>query len=246
MEGGGSLAAPTEEDTHVLDSLLRNFPESDDAVILDAAVDWYNRGKASSNVFTAFLCYYIAIESVATAVADGKADFGLGYHKESKAERNERIRGCIQEKLGNLYSKNPVEFVKEAYFDCVIGLKRKTWQVAELVFGQDHLYLRTLFTKSDDGFSLSDIRSRLAHGAISLVDRDHETLVANRLHEIAEISKIFLTRIIFLLKPGDPMPAWSRRFNAPRHFADPRSIMVITNEQGLPTTDWRIRPQWCE
>jgi hypothetical protein len=246
MEGGGSLAAPTEEDTHVLDSLLRNFPESDDAIILDAAVDWYNRGKASTNVFTAFLCYYIAIESVATAVADGKADFGLGYHKESKPERIKRVRGCIQEKLESLYSDNPEEFVKEAYFHCVIGLARKTRQVVELVFGQGHPYLRTLFARGDDGFSLSDIRSKLAHGAISLIDKEHETLVANRLHEIAEISKVFLTRIIFLLKPGDPMPAWSRRFKAPRHFADPRSTMIITNEMGLPTTDWRIRPQWCE
>jgi hypothetical protein len=64
VEGGRAVAAPTEEDTHVLDSLLRKFPESDDAIILDAAVDWYNRGKASTNVFTAFLGFNYEVQQV--------------------------------------------------------------------------------------------------------------------------------------------------------------------------------------
>src|SRR2546427_13263611 len=70
--GSGSCATPSREDLHILDALLRNFPQTDDAIILDAAIDWYNRGRSSRNIFTAFLCYYIALESVSVAVADRK------------------------------------------------------------------------------------------------------------------------------------------------------------------------------
>jgi hypothetical protein len=35
-----SCATPTEKDIHVLDSLLKKFPTTEDAIILDAAIDW--------------------------------------------------------------------------------------------------------------------------------------------------------------------------------------------------------------
>ena len=238
------LATPSEDDVHILDSLLRDFPQTDDAFLLDAAIDWYTRGKTSHNVFNAFLCYYIAIESVATAVTEGDADFGLGYLKESKTELKEKRVACIQEKLDRLYIDNPVKFVTESYFDCVDTLKRKTQSVAELVFGPSHEYIQALFSKGNDGYSLSEIRSKLAHGGVTLIDWKHENLVRNRLGEIAEISKQFLTRIIFLLKPTDALPSWSRCFKSSMHFSDPRSTLFTTDERVLPSADWKIRPEW--
>lgn len=242
---GGGYATPSREDLHVLDAILRNFPRTEDAFILDAAIDWFNRGRSSRNIFTTFLCYYIALESVAIAVAEGGADLGLGYSQESKEVQTKRIIKCIQEKQDLIYSENPARFVAEAYFDCVLSLKEKTKRVTQLVFGPEHKYLKALFEKRD-GYSLNDIRGKLAHGLITLLDRQDESLVRSRVHEIAEISKEFLTRVIFLLKPDDPLPSWSRRLAFSMSAGDPRTCLVATTDKILPQTNWRIRSEWCE
>lgn len=244
--GEEPLWTPNEEDTHLINALLKDFPKADDSITLDSALDWYARGRASRNVFTAFLCYYVALESVARAVADGKADFGLGYRKETKSERRQARLTCIKEKHDALYEIDPARFITEAYFDCIVGLKEKTKRVTELVFGPEHPYLKLLFEKDEDGHSLNSIRGELAHGGVTLMDRDHEKLVRSRLHEIADISKEFLTRLIFFLKPEDSLPSWSGRFSNAMQFTDPRSTMFVNSEVPLIDKDWRIRPEWCD
>jgi hypothetical protein len=238
-------ATPSEEDLHILDSMFRDFPQTEDAIILDASIDWYNRGRSSRNIFSAFLCYYIALESVAISVADGKADLSLGYPRETKKDQKKKRIECISEKHNNIYSKDQIRFVQEAYFDCVLSLKEKTQRVAELVFGLEHQHLKALFEKRN-GYSLSDIRGKLAHGAVTLLDKEDESLVADRLHEIAEISKEFLIRIILFLKPSDPLPSWSQKHSISFHSSDPRSTLVATTEKIFPSKDWRIRPEWCD
>jgi hypothetical protein len=214
-----ALATPSEEDTRILDSLLRDSPATDDAFILDAAIDWYNRGKSSQNVLTAFLCYYVAIESVAAAIANGKADLGLQYHNGTQAGRRQ-MRNA--------------------------GVKENTRRVAETVFGKGHAYLKLLFEKDEDGYSLSGIRNEVAHGSVALMDRDHEELVRRHVHDMARISKEFLTRIIFFIKPGNPLPSWSNRFKGSMHFGDPRATLFTTREDVLPKSDWRIKTEWCD
>ncbi len=238
-------AKPSEEDLHVLDSTLRNFPQTGDAIILDAALDWYNHAMSTRNTFIAFICYYIAIESVAISVADGKANFGLKYSRPTKEERKKERVECIRRKYDDLYTNDPHKFVEEAYIECIYGLKKKTHLIAEQVFGPDHKYLKALFEKREN-YSLSDIRGKLAHGAVTLLDKEDEKLVGDRLPEIAEISKEFLTRIIFSLRPTDSLPSWSKQHTASYSFNDPRTILVATKDNIFPNKDWRIRPEWCD
>lgn len=241
-----ACATPSEDDLKLFDSLLQRFPRSEDAIFLDAAMDWYNRGRSSRNVFMAFLCYYIALESVAIAVEEGKADLGLEYSKETNQSKSERRLDCIRSTLEALYPKDPIQFVRRAYFDCVLSLKEKTRRVAEEVFGAGHPYLKALFDPAEDGHSLYDLRGKLAHGEFALLDKQDEDLVANRVREMASISKEFLTRIMFLLKPNEVLPTWSGRHMPSLMATDPRSILVARHEAVLPTKDWRIRPEWCQ
>lgn len=241
----GVYATPTKEDLHILDKMLKEFPRTEDAIILDAAIDWHNRGMSSRNVFAAFLCYYIALENVAVTVADCHADFGLGFHKLSKKERKHKRVACIQKKHDKIYGADPIKFVQEAYFECIHSITEKVHRVTEKVFGTGHDYLKALFEEKD-GYSLSGIRSKIAHGEFTLIDRDIEVLVMNRLPEIAEICKEFLIRVTFLLSPKESLPPWSQRFASHASFHDPRNTLVATRESMLPTKDWRIRLEWCD
>lgn len=240
-------AKPSKEDLHVLESMLKDFPQANtnDSIILEIALDWYNHAMSTRNIFIAFLCYYIAIESVAVSVADGNADFGLEYSRPTKDERKEERAECIRKKHDDLYANDPHKFVEEAYVECIYGLKKKTLLIAEKVFGPDHKYLKALFEKRE-GYSLSDIRGKLAHGAITLLDKENERLVGSRLHEIAEISKEFLARTIFSLRPTDPLPSWSRQYSVSLSFNDPRTLLVATADNFPPDRDWRIKSEWCD
>ena len=136
----------------------------------------------------------------------------------------------------------------QAYFDCVVSLKNKTKKIVELVFGIDHSYINRLFDDdSEDKMSLLKIRSGIAHGSLSLLDKDDELLVAKRLPEIAQITKEFLTRLIFSIKPKDEIPIWSVNFTSQHTFADPRNTLIVKNEHGIIIgDDWKIRPEWIE
>jgi hypothetical protein len=244
-EGGSALATPNEEDIKFFNSLLVDFPKTEDALVLNQALDWYTRGRSSPHMFTKFLCYYISVESIATAVFEEKADLNFGFKKSSKAIARAERAACIKAKHDEMYATNPEEFVRQAYFDCIYTIRHRTESIIAQVFGTDHEYLNWLFKKGEDGYSLHNIRGRLAHGGFSLSNRGDEEIVAKRLPEISQIAKEFLTRAIFMLNPEDALPTWSRRFSVAQHLADPRSTMFVTRESALPTKDWRIRPHWC-
>jgi hypothetical protein len=179
-------------------------------------------------------------------VFEGKANLSFEFKKAGKAAASVGRAACIRTKHDEFYETQPEEFIRQAYFDCIYGLKKRTETIVSRVFGLGHDYLHWLFQKDDDGYSLHEIRGQLAHGGFSLSNAGDEDLVATRLPEIMQIAKQFLTRIIFMLKPEDDLPTWSRRFGEEMHMADPRSTMFATSDKALPSTDWRIRPHWCK
>jgi hypothetical protein len=240
-----SLATPSKDDLDLFDSLLIRFPSSADAAILEASLDWYNRGLAAANVFVRFLSYYIAIESVATAIAAGQASLGLHFPTETKEQAIARRIECIRDKAAAMLDAQPLEFVTEAYFDCVGSLRRQTEQTLKLVFGDNHDYVKAVFIKKD-GHSLSSIRSGIAHGSLSLLSTEAEALVAGRVGELARIAKEFLKRLVFNLTPADGVPTWSREHRFSASSCDPRATLVANTEKPFPCKDWRIRPEWCE
>lgn len=239
-------AKPSKEDLEILDEILKEFPLSEDALYLDSAIDWYNKGRSSKNPLTAFLCFYIAIESIVIAVGSGDADLKLGYTKDSKEERNKKREECIKSKHDLLYIKDPTEFIRSAYFECVESLKSQSKKIIEIVFGKDHPNIKALFEKDASGYSLSDIRSLLAHGNIIQVDPAQEEMIAGRVHEIRDIAKSFLMRVIFFIKGKEALPKWSGLHAVSSNTSDPRSTYVVSDEKMIPNKDWRIRPEWCD
>lgn len=112
-------------------------------------------------------------------------------------------------KHDQIYLCDPAKFITKAYFDCVVSLRAQTQRIVELVFGPKHQFLDRLSKKGADGFSLNNLRSEPAHGKLTLLNRDDADLVEGRIPEMAQISKEFLMRVTFSLKPEDPLPTWS-------------------------------------
>lgn len=233
-----------KNDLNLLRRFLEDFPDTEDSFYLDYAIDWFNHGRLSRNPFISFLCYYISIESISIALTEGKAKLGVNYHIPDRIKSKEERKKCIGYYSKKYLKTKPVLFISEAYFDCIVGLRRKLQAITELIFGKDHHYLE-LFFKKRDGHSLYSIRQEIAHGKLSLLDRSHAKLVKSRLPEIEKISEEFLLRIIFKLKSKQKIPKWSKQYHQTVYTNDPRTLLFAGNEDILPTKDWRIRSEWC-
>ncbi len=244
--GGAGLLTPTHEDLKTVDKILKTFPSTPDGYALGGGIDWYNIGTSSTNVFTRFLCYYVAFESVAVAIHDG-AELG-GPAKPNRAARKALAIDCINAKHAEMFGTDPIRFVEQSYFECVRSLKTKTKKVATETFGEGHPYVKLLFEKSVNGeMPLSDLRSKLAHGGITLLEKEHHSLVSRNLYEMGNIAREFLLRVLFGLKPSETVPSWSRRHQTSIITTDPRSTMWSTTDAVFPEgTSWKIRTEWCE
>ena len=245
--GSKGRATPSKEDMKIVDDVMTNFPSGEGGALLETALDWYNRGNSAKNVFTSFLSYYVAVESVASAMGNGT---DLGFVQQPKPDKNQRRSekiACIQQKYDALFSENPIEFVTKAYSECVMSLKKQTVAAVKAVFGDGHRYVKLLFEPTTDGDpSLSDIRNKLAHGDVTHLDRKDVRLVWKRAGSMEEIAREFLFRIIFGLKPSDALPSWSREHRLTLSTSDPRSTLWCTELSWIPEADWKIKVEWCD
>jgi hypothetical protein len=105
-----------------------------------------------------------------------------------------------------------------------------------------------LFQQSSGGdIPLSKLRSELAHGGVTLLDRAHEHLVRKHLYEMEAITKEFLSRVLFRVAPSEAAPTWSQHFRVTMKTNDPRSTMVTSTNAIFPKEiSWKIRPEWCD
>lgn len=58
------------------------------------------------------------------------------------------------------------------------------------------------------------------------------------------IAKEFIVRALLGLSPRDAPPDWTGMHTISFSGSDPRSFLVVSRQDILPTTDWRIRLEW--
>ena len=237
-----SSGKPSKEDLKKMTDVFQHERDDQEARILDSGIDWHIRGNSSRNLFTRFLCHYIAVESVANAIHECGVDFGIGYRRERRDEREAEAGEFLRNQSP---FPSPLLTIKDAYFEYVVAIKRRVQQVTKLVFGADHRFVQAMFTNRD-GMSLTDMRAAIAHGRLTLGDTEDEKLVRSRLHEMAAIAKAFLMRLVLRLSPTESVPSWSKRFRVAFTPADPRNITCVSSLRHSGQRDWTIRPEWCD
>lgn len=222
-----------------LNRIFAAYPTGPDEVAIDIAVDWYNRGATSSNPFTAFLCFYIGIESLANAISDGDATLGLEISMD-QTTADERIAE-LRRMHDELFEDDPGQFVVNAYFEIIQSVTERTRALVRAVFGAGSREYELLFTKSE-GVSLTDLRSKLAHGRWSELSVSEAREIRDRVWQVKAICRELILRIFLNLAPSDRLPGSSRATTM--SFDDPWSIEVASSEAGFPTRDWSIRAEW--
>jgi len=135
--GGAGWAQPSEEDLRHLEALSAVPSDVDVQRILDGAIDWYQSGHGASDAATRYLCYWIALESLAVALAEGelRAHYGDVVPEADRQAAEDEARRDIQALYDELYAQGPIDFVIRAYFDAIPGsITKKTRTALKAVF----------------------------------------------------------------------------------------------------------------
>jgi len=240
-ESGTGKLRLSKKDFRLLGEYLLSL-KSPDMTVIDSAMSWYTTAKNSTNIFTQYLNYYIAMESLAVALVDGEMEVGKEFGIEilSKEERKNKIDECVKKIHEEIYQNDPIDFVKKAYSECILSLRTKTQLALTKVFGLDHEFIKAFLEKSD-GKTMYDLRNDLAHGSFNHIDRAEAHLIKSKLPVLEEIAY----ELIIRLSAGpDKKQRRFRRFSMGLTFDDPRSFLVVSTLNNLARTDWKIRWEW--
>ena len=232
----------SEDDFKHLRDYLMMKSDPDDTVKIDTAISWYMDGNHATDFFTKFLNYYIAFEGLALSLVEGKLSVSkqFGFNDEKSMQEN-KVE-CIKEKYAELYEKDPIEFIKKSYFECVQSLGKNTKAALEAVFGKEHEYNKSFYDRSD-GLSIYDLRHKLAHGEYNHIDQKHLEVVIKKLPYIRDISYNFIMRVSSGLKSLETYPELGS-YSVAMIMADPRTTMVMSHYKMIENKDWKIRLQW--
>ena len=138
----------------------------------------------------------MAIESLVFYIEEKSDDKSLFFKfKTSKASTSERKKqqiDCINEKLS---AEDKIQGVREAYFDCVVGVKSTLKNHLSNIFSSKLEWIDLLFNKKD-GKSLYDLRSEIAHGRLNSLSFEERKIIQERLSDVQKIASTYIRTIL--------------------------------------------------
>lgn len=239
MNSTPGKAMVSDEDLNYLNKILTADIDDDDLYLIEYAIDWYNQGLRATNIFTKYLCFYTSLETLITGIANGETQFHDGINKIS---RTQKIK-CIEEKESSIREGSLLRFIQESYEECLISINRKFKSLLPEILGSNHWAIDRFF---DGDNSLSQIRHNIIHGEFSLYNPEHQQIVNENLYDMNNLSREVILTLLLNLSPQDEILDWGNMYTLSMSMADPRNTMVVSNLSMLPTTDWTIKPEWCD
>lgn len=236
------LTTPKKNDVKIFKDINNSFSQQKNLVI-DSAVEWYQKGLTSNNIYNAFLSYHISIEGLAGKLVSGELDASSVFNFPTKEKYQEDIKQQMDEYYNKYYATDPKMFATKAYLDVVGSMKRNLEKAFENVFGANSVEKELYFGKND---SLWDLRGSVAHGDYSDWDFDKRQHLHSKIHIIKSIARDFIYRIVFQIKSSDKTKYPSSSFLVGMSFDNPLSTLISTREDIFPTKDWKIKPEWFD
>ena len=209
-----------------------------DLYLLEYAIDWYNQALIAKNPFTKYLCYFTSMELLVTKIADGETGLHSGVKKLSRSEKIE----CIKKIENEIRDKSILQFIQDSYDNCIKSIKRKFQLILKCILGKDHWSIKLFFEGEN---SLLNIRNKIVHGEFSLYNKEHELIVKTNLHNMSDLSREFILRLLLSKSPDEKLEDWGNVHILSMQMTDPRNTLVSSTDTVFPTNDWRIRPEWC-
>ncbi len=136
------------------------------------------------------ICTYIEEEASDTSVFAA-----LRGIRRPNNERRAAREVCVRQILNEYLDVNPTKAINKAYFDCVVGLKRRLKDHLERIMGTNDEGLQSFFGQSDsDG--LYELRHRIAHGTHDVVSADDRLRIQRNVFAVEKLATRYTWEIL--------------------------------------------------
>jgi len=138
----------------------------------------------------------LAIESLATYIELEAPDESpliiLRSDPTPRADRLKNREQCIENVLSQWLKSDPAKAVTTAYFDCVVGIKRRLKTHLEKIFAPDNGPIDLLFENKIEGKSLYDLRNDIAHGTTDALSEAQIDQIRQRVWDAEKTARKYI------------------------------------------------------
>jgi len=171
-----------------------------DKVALFRSIGWIAQSIRLDDEKAKFLFCVLAIESLCTYIeqeSDKDSCFApLRRINLTKSERRTKRSDCIKATLDSILEDNPTKAVTEAYFDCVVGIKKRLKEHLLHVMGTDDEYVKLFFEGTDTSPSLYDLRHTIAHGTLDTISEDDLLIIRKNVLTIEKFALQYVWTVL--------------------------------------------------
>ena len=229
-----------KKDFNYFNKILRGLRNDEDHYII-SSIDWFERGISSRNPFNRYICFYLAIETLAIKLATGEMEKSKSFGISKQVKNDKEFKECVT-KLHELYfDEKPRQFVDKAYFECLGTISQSLKVSLGAVFGKDSDEYKEFFEKKP---TISDIRNRLIHEPYSRWSAEEQFGLNKKVALLSKITKDFILRVSFELDCDDDLPERSDSVHLGLYTDNPNTTLVASHLSLFPATDWKIKPSW--
>ena len=198
---------PTPEDIRSLTKTIDtvNLLSPSDRAALRRSAAWMANALRAVSPVQRFLLLFISIESLATYIERGtdidSPLLGFAGAKLSKTDRRRMREACIRDLLSLKLDAEPTHAVSEAYFDCVVGVRRTLEDHLTRVFG-NRTVSKVIFEDAVEGKTLWQLRNDIAHGSLNILSEAQLLFVTGQVSRLERIARSYLRQVLAGLAGG--------------------------------------------
>lgn len=171
----------------------------DDRIALLRSIGWVAECVKVENSESKFLFAVLAIESLCTYIEESGTDssfHALAQGKQSKLERKKEREKCIRQTLQELLEDNPTKAVSTAYFDCVVGVKKKLYNHLANIFGEEDEGFVAFFQKPEGRPSLYELRHTIAHGSHDIFSEFDRNGIDQNIYKVEKLALRYIWHVL--------------------------------------------------
>ena len=163
------------------------------------SIGWLMQSVQNNNPIAKILFAVLSVESLASYICSDVSDESqlkrLSIYKETKAERRLERENCINEIIGQA-NVRLTKKVQDAYFDCVVGIKKRIRSQVEAILGVDSDAVNVLFEGDENDDPLYSVRNLIAHGGFDALNEEEREIIYKKCYSAETVARRLLIKTI--------------------------------------------------
>jgi hypothetical protein len=199
---GGSYYNFRSKDIAQVNELSKSISRMNepDAQAFLSSIGWFSQCVRSNEPAARFLFGILAIESLAMYIEEESAETSVFSKLRSEQltgqQRKEWRQTCIRDKMAELLDEDPEKAARDAYFDCIVGIKRRLESHLTNVFCDESEPVELLFKLKVEGRTLYELRHWIAHGRMDALSETQREAIIARAWDVERVAREYTLKVL--------------------------------------------------